>query len=245
MAGRGYAKQRIDRSRPAGRQAPAPPSRQVDGSFAGGSRFDLDVVDHRLYALASNTQTVNLAPADLRKTGATLDPRDRARHPGWAALGERALPSRRARSLVLVLGELGPTMQVRVPSAGSCPSSRGRDGAAFRRRSSPREHHRGGHRGRPRRCAWRRTSTTRSAYFAGRATLARAVTTPFVPRSPSSGCRPRRSARSIGGAPRAREIAAAGAHNLLFIGPPEAARPCSRGCCRPSSHRSSFRRPSS
>jgi magnesium chelatase family protein len=157
--------------------------------------------------------TVNLAPADLRKTGATLD---LAIALGiLAALGE--LPHG-ALERVLVLGELGLDGSLR-PVRGLLPQlegarQRGLSAAVVPHANAIEAGIVGG-------LDVRLASNLDGAlaYFAGRATLARAVTTPFVPRSPASGA-DLAEVRGQSAARRALEIAAAGAHNLLFIGPP-------------------------
>jgi magnesium chelatase family protein len=157
--------------------------------------------------------TVNLAPADLRKTGAILD---LAIALGiLAALDE--LPANALRG-VLVLGELGLDGTLR-PVRGLLPQLEGAKQRGLAAAVVPRANaiEAGIVRGLDVRLA---TSLEEAlSYFAGRKGLPRAVATPFVPDRTAVSA-DLGDVRGQSAARRALEIAAAGAHNLLFIGPP-------------------------
>ena len=157
--------------------------------------------------------TVNLAPADLRKAGATLD---LAIALGiLAAIGELA-PA--ALERVLVVGELGLDGTLR-PVRGLLPQLEGAKLRGLTAAVVPRAN--AIEAGIVRDIDVRLASCLEDvvAYFARRATLPRATTTPFAPGHAAANG-DLSEVRGQGGARRALEIAAAGAHNLLFIGPP-------------------------
>ena len=156
---------------------------------------------------------LNLAPADLRKTGATLD---LAIALGiLAALGKL---SPNALDGVLVLGELGLDGGLR-PVRGLLPQLEGAKQRGLSAAVVPRAN--AIEAGIVRDIDVRLATSLEDAlsYFAGRTTLPRAVPTPFVPERVASSA-DLAEVRGQSAARRALEIAAAGAHNLLLIGPP-------------------------
>ncbi len=157
--------------------------------------------------------TVNLAPADLRKAGATLD---LAIALGvLAALGK--LPAR-ALAGTLLLGELGLDGSLR-SVRGLLPQLDGARQRGVARAIVPAENAReaGIARGLDVRLA--RTLAEAFHHLGGRRPLPSASLTEFVP-SPAKAHGDLADVRGQSSARRALEIAAAGAHNLLFIGPP-------------------------
>ena len=157
--------------------------------------------------------TVNLAPADLRKAGATLD---LAIALGvLAALGKLAP---RALEGTLLLGELGLDGSLR-PVRGLLPQLDGARQRGLLRAVVPAKNAREA--GIARGLDVRLASTLGEAldHLSGRRALPTAAPTPFVP-TPTRTHGDLAVVRGQSSARRSLEIAAAGAHNLLFIGPP-------------------------
>jgi magnesium chelatase family protein len=157
--------------------------------------------------------TVNLAPADLRKTGATLD---LAIALGILSALDRLSPS--ALEGVLVLGELGLDGGLR-PVRGLLPQLEGAKQRGLVAAVVPQAN--AIEAGIVRDIDVRLATSLDDAldYFAGQRALLRAVATPFVPGRAASSS-DLSEVRGQSAARRALEIAAAGAHNLLLIGPP-------------------------
>jgi magnesium chelatase family protein len=157
--------------------------------------------------------TVNLAPADLRKAGATLDLA--------IALGILAALGRvQARSLegTLLLGELGLDGSLR-PVRGLLPQLDGAVQRGVGRAIVPAANAREAGIAASLDVRLARTLAETVEHLNGRRALPVAPRTDFVPsavatRNDLAEVRGQASAR------RALEIAAAGGHNLLFIGPP-------------------------
>jgi magnesium chelatase family protein len=157
--------------------------------------------------------TVNLAPADLRKAGATLD---LAMALGiLVALGRIA---EHALDGILLLGELGLDGSLR-PVRGLLPQLDGAKRRGLHAAIVPAANaiEAGIARGIDVHLA--RNLEEVVLHFTRRRTLPRAAATPFTPKAtPTLG--DLSEVRGQATARRALEIAAAGAHNLLFIGPP-------------------------
>jgi magnesium chelatase family protein len=157
--------------------------------------------------------TVNLAPADLRKAGATLDLA--------IALGILVALGRIAEHALdgaLLLGELGLDGSLR-PVRGLLPQLDGAKRRGLQAAIVPAANaiEAGIARGIDVHLA--RNLEEVVLHFTRRRTLPRAAATPFTPKAtPTFG--DLGEVRGQATARRALEIAAAGAHNLLFIGPP-------------------------
>lgn len=164
--------------------------------------------------LAEYAVTVNLAPADLRKTGASLDVAIALAT--LAAIG--SLPAT-ALDAILVLGELSLEGAIQ-PVRGVLPQLAGAAKRGVRQAIVPR--------GNAREASFSRALDVRAAstlaelvaHLRGETRLERIVPTPFVPAPDNHLFGDFRDVRGQASARRALEIAAAGAHNLLLMGPP-------------------------
>jgi magnesium chelatase family protein len=157
--------------------------------------------------------TVNLAPADLRKAGATLDLAI-----ALALLAALGRISAQKLEGTLVLGELGLDGSLR-PVRGLLPQLDGARQRGLMRAIVPAANAReaGIARGLDVRLA--PTLAEAVAHLNGQRTLPSARPTEFVP-SATAARIDLLDVRGQASARRALEIAAAGGHNLLFIGPP-------------------------
>jgi magnesium chelatase family protein len=158
--------------------------------------------------------TINLAPADLRKQGAGLDVAIAA-----ALLGALGQFPASALSDVLLLGELSLRGELR-PIRGVLPQVEGARSRGVRRAIvAP---------GNAREAAVVRDVEVLVAatieelrdHLRGKRRLPRAAPTPFEPSVDEVGANDLSEVRGQAGARRALEIAAAGGHNLLMVGPP-------------------------
>jgi magnesium chelatase family protein len=158
--------------------------------------------------------TVNLAPADLRKTGATLDVAIAA-----AALAATGHLPPVALDGVLILGELSlhGTLQ---PVRGALPQLQGARTRGVKLAIVP-----SGNAREAGLCADVDVRVAGSLgevveHLRGREPLRRAPATHFVPGTGADVFGDLSEVRGQASARRALEIAAAGGHNLLFVGPP-------------------------
>jgi len=158
--------------------------------------------------------TVNLAPADLKKRGAGLDVAIALALLG--ALGRLPAP---ALAGVLVLGELGLDGSLR-PVRGVLPQLLGARARGVHRAIVPASNAREAGLVREMEVLVARQLESIVAYLAGAGSLDRVVPTEHSPTVGAPAGLDLCHVRGQSSARRALEIAAAGAHNLLMIGPP-------------------------
>lgn len=158
--------------------------------------------------------TINLAPADLRKQGAGLDVAIAAALLG--ALGQFP-PS--ALSDVLLLGELSLQGELR-PIRGVLPQVEGARSRGVRKAIVAPGNAREAGIVRDVEVLVASTLEELRDHFRGKRRLPRATRTPFEPSVDEVGTSDLSEVRGQAGARRALEVAAAGGHNLLMVGPP-------------------------
>jgi len=157
--------------------------------------------------------TINLAPADLRKSGATLDVAI-----ALAILGALERVPSRALDGTLVLGELSLDGQIR-PARGVLAQLHGARERGLTRALVPAGNAAEAGLGAGLDVRLASSLSQVIDHLCGKKSLPRARPTPFEPSdAPSDG--DLADVRGQAMARRALEIAAAGGHNLLFVGPP-------------------------
>lgn len=157
--------------------------------------------------------TINLAPADQRKSGAALDVAI-----ALGILGAIGQLDAAQLSTVLLLGELSLDGSLR-PVRGVLPQLEGAKARGVRCAVVPRANALEAGLVRDVEVFLSDDLAEIARYFAGRGQLRRAPRTPFVPVK-GAGFPDLAEVRGQSTARRALEIAAAGAHNLLMVGPP-------------------------
>lgn len=157
--------------------------------------------------------TVNLAPADLRKSGAAVDVAI-----ALAVLGALEELAPRTLEDTLFVGELSLDGALR-PVAGVLPRLEGAERSGVRTAIVPRGNSAEAGLARGVRVLVADTLEQVVAHLRGETTLAAPLPTKFVPQI-SSASGDLAEVRGQSTARRALELAAAGSHNLLFVGPP-------------------------